>query len=51
LQNRRLSAIRRCIEFGVRSIEHGTLIDDDTARFAAEGGADTLDCKAKATLQ
>jgi imidazolonepropionase-like amidohydrolase len=33
------SAIRRCIEFGVRSIEHGTLIDDDTARFAAERGA------------
>ena len=33
------SAIRRCIEFGVRSIEHGTLIDDDTALFAAEQGA------------
>ena len=33
------SAVRRCVEFGVRSIEHGTLIDDDTARFAAERGA------------
>jgi imidazolonepropionase-like amidohydrolase len=33
------SAIRRCVEFGVRSIEHGTLIDDDTARFVAECGA------------
>jgi imidazolonepropionase-like amidohydrolase len=33
------SAIRRCAEFGVRSIEHGTLIDDDTARFVAERGA------------
>src|SRR5437899_681387 len=33
------SAIRRCIEFGVRSIEHGTLIDDDTAKFVAERGA------------
>ena len=33
------SAIRRCVEFGVRSIEHGTLIDDDTARFVAERGA------------
>jgi imidazolonepropionase-like amidohydrolase len=29
------SAIRRCVEFGVRSIEHGTLIDDETARFVA----------------
>ena len=33
------SAIRRCVEYGVRSIEHGTLIDDDTARFVAERGA------------
>ena len=33
------AAVRRCVEFGVRSIEHGTLIDDDTARFVAERGA------------
>jgi imidazolonepropionase-like amidohydrolase len=33
------SAIRRCVEFGVRCIEHGTLIDDDTARFVAAHGA------------
>ena len=33
------SAIRRCVEFGVRSIEHGTLIDDETARYVAEKGA------------
>ena len=33
------SAVRRCVEFGVRCIEHGTLIDDDTARFVAEQGA------------
>lgn len=33
------SAVRRCAEFGVRSIEHGTLIDDDTAHFVAERGA------------
>jgi imidazolonepropionase-like amidohydrolase len=33
------SAVQRCVEFGVRSIEHGTLIDDDTARFVAERGA------------
>ncbi|MFM2068788.1 MAG: hypothetical protein RLZZ584_3697 [Pseudomonadota bacterium] len=32
-------AIRRSVEFGVRSIEHGTLIDDETARFVAERGA------------
>lgn len=30
------SAVRRCIECGVRCIEHGTLIDDETARLAAE---------------
>jgi len=33
------SAIRRCIEFGVTRIEHGSLIDAETARFAAERGA------------
>jgi imidazolonepropionase-like amidohydrolase len=33
------SAIRRCVEYGVRSIEHGTLIDDETARFVAARGA------------
>jgi len=33
------SAIRRCVEFGVRSIEHGTLIDDATAEFVAAEGA------------
>ena len=33
------SAIRRCVEFGVRSIEHGTLIDDETARFVAKRDA------------
>ncbi len=33
------SAVRRCVEFGVRAIEHGTLIDDDTARFVAGKGA------------
>ena len=33
------SAVRRCAEFGVRSIEHGTLIDDETARFVAKKGA------------
>ncbi|HTV51402.1 MAG TPA: amidohydrolase family protein, partial [Steroidobacteraceae bacterium] len=33
------SAIRRCVEFGVRCIEHGTLIDEATARFVAEKGA------------
>lgn len=32
-------AIRRCVELGVRSIEHGTLIDEDTARFVAAKGA------------
>jgi imidazolonepropionase-like amidohydrolase len=34
-----LSAIRRCVEFGVRVIEHGTLMDDETAKFIAERGA------------
>lgn len=33
------SAIHRCVEFGVRSIEHGTLIDEPTARFVAKQGA------------
>jgi imidazolonepropionase-like amidohydrolase len=32
-------AIRRCVEYGVRSIEHGTLIDEDTARFVVGKGA------------
>jgi imidazolonepropionase-like amidohydrolase len=33
------SAVRRCVEFGVRSIEHATLIDAETAAFVAERGA------------
>jgi imidazolonepropionase-like amidohydrolase len=33
------SAVRRCVEFGVRCIEHATLIDDETAQFVAERGA------------
>jgi len=33
------AAARRCVEFGVRSIEHGTLMDDETARFIAARGA------------
>jgi imidazolonepropionase-like amidohydrolase len=33
------SAVRRCVEFGVRVIEHGTLVDDDTCRYVAEQGA------------
>ncbi len=32
-------AIRRCLEYGVRSIEHGNLIDAETAVFAKEQGA------------
>ena len=32
-------AVRRCVEFGVRVIEHGTLIDDATAKFVASRGA------------
>src|SRR5215469_3685702 len=32
-------SIRRCAEYGVRSIEHGTLIDEDTAKFVASKGA------------
>jgi imidazolonepropionase-like amidohydrolase len=33
------SAVRRCVEFGVRSIEHGTLMDAETAKFVAKRGA------------
>jgi imidazolonepropionase-like amidohydrolase len=33
------SAVRRSVEFGVRSIEHGTLMDAETARFVAKRGA------------
>lgn len=33
------SSIRRCAELGVRSIEHGTLIDAETAAIVAEKGA------------
>lgn len=32
-------AIRRCLDFGVRSIEHGNLIDAETARLACAKGA------------
>src|SRR3546814_1557628 len=32
-------AIRRCAELGVRSIEHGTLIDEATANVVAAQGA------------
>lgn len=32
-------AARRCVELGVRAIEHGTLMDDETARYVAEKGA------------
>jgi imidazolonepropionase-like amidohydrolase len=34
-----VSAVKRCIEYGVRVIEHGTLMDDTTAKFVAESGA------------
>ena len=33
------SAVRRCTEFGVRGIEHGTLIDEETAALVAKAGA------------
>ncbi len=33
------SAVRRCVDFGVRAIEHGTLMDADTAAFVAARGA------------
>ena len=32
-------AVRRCVEFGVRCIEHGTLIDRETAEYVAGQGA------------
>jgi imidazolonepropionase-like amidohydrolase len=32
-------SIRRCAELGVRSIEHGTLIDEPTANFVAKSGS------------
>lgn len=32
-------AIRRSVDLGVRSIEHGTLIDEPTAKFVAQKGA------------
>jgi imidazolonepropionase-like amidohydrolase len=32
-------AIRRCVEYGVRSVEHGTLIDRETAAVVAAHGA------------
>lgn len=33
------SAVRRCVDFGVRCIEHGTLIDAETAQYVADQGA------------
>ncbi|HVW67578.1 MAG TPA: amidohydrolase family protein [Steroidobacteraceae bacterium] len=33
------AAVRRCVELGVRSIEHGSLIDAETADFCAARGA------------
>ena len=33
------AAIRRCVEFGVRCIEHATLIDEETAQYVADQGA------------
>jgi imidazolonepropionase-like amidohydrolase len=33
------SAVKRCVEFGVRVIEHGTLMDDATARLVTDKGA------------
>jgi imidazolonepropionase-like amidohydrolase len=33
------AAIRRSVEYGVRSVEHGTLIDRDTAKIVADHGA------------
>jgi len=32
-------AIKRAVEFGVRTIEHGNLVDDEAARIMAERGA------------
>jgi imidazolonepropionase-like amidohydrolase len=34
-----VSAVRRCVECGVRVIEHGTLMDDETAKLVADAGA------------
>jgi imidazolonepropionase-like amidohydrolase len=34
-----VSAVRRCVEYGVRVIEHGTLMDDATAQYVAAQGA------------
>ncbi|MDP6474941.1 MAG: amidohydrolase family protein [Alphaproteobacteria bacterium] len=34
-----VSAARRCVDFGVRSIEHGTLIDRETAEYVAASDA------------
>lgn len=31
--------IRRCIDAGIRTVEHGNLIDDETAARMAERGA------------
>jgi imidazolonepropionase-like amidohydrolase len=33
------SSVRRCVEFGVRVIEHGTQIDDEVAKFVAQRGS------------
>jgi len=33
-----VSAVKRCVEFGVRVIEHGTLMDDETAQVVAKQG-------------
>lgn len=33
-----VSAVKRCVEFGVRVIEHGTLMDEATAKIIAERG-------------
>ncbi len=33
------ASVRNCLEAGVRSIEHGNLIDEETARLIAEAGA------------
>lgn len=32
-------AIRRCIDLGVRCLEHGTMISEETAQYAAQAGA------------
>lgn len=33
------TAVRRSVDFGVRCIEHGTLMDEETAHYVAEKGA------------